>query len=660
MQPTLEMKPDGIRCLAFLVSDLDQGIHRRMLTALEQACAARRIRLLVYEGRALETPVFHARCYNTIYRMVSEHRVDAMIVASSELGMHVGPEGMSRFLSRFQLPAVLIGTPLRGFSCFSSDDTASVKLLLDHLVRHQKKRMVWVSGPVSDPHTLVRLFAFRDHIGRIHPDFDERTDILQGSDSTRGGYEIMARLHPRVGRSLDAVCFANDEMAIGAIDYCGLHGIRVPEDLVITGIDDIEMADQVTPGLTTVSHNYHSLCVAALEQLAIQFAARENQPLEVDAPNLDDARETDLSYAINLEMKTPEPIRSVFSPKLVIRGSCGCDAPERPIRNPFLDAIVHHGPNIGETIQTFNSEELFDQLEGFLHERNLDFSFLVAYEDLPEDVSCNHFEPPMYARLLHGYLDGRRIYENEPFQTSELLPDALWDRLRDESLLLQPLYFQNEVFGYLVASAKTAQRTGVNDLRLMVSLTIKGERLIQEREHAQKRIEWALEALRSVNTKLSDISMRDELTGLFNRRGFLQECTRHLHGAPASFLLVFIDMNDLKMINDVYGHDDGDLALKTTADVLRQCFRDRDILARIGGDEFAALVRDVGEEQIERLEARFEDKCRAATESLGRPYRISFARGYVQGDATSDLEEMMNEADQRMYAHKKRMKQTDA
>ena len=207
-----------LKCIAFLVSDLEQGIHRRMLTVLKEECAARKIRLLVFEGRALETPIFHARCYNTIYRIVSDHRVDAMIVASSELGAHVGPEGLSRFLEQFPLPTVVIGTPIKGLSCFSSDDSASVRLLLEHLLRHQKRRIVWVSGPVSDPHALVRLFAFRDGIIHINPGFDEREDILQGDDNARGGYEAMSRLHPRIGKSVDAICFSNDEMAIGAFD----------------------------------------------------------------------------------------------------------------------------------------------------------------------------------------------------------------------------------------------------------------------------------------------------------------------------------------------------------------------------------------------------------------------------------------------------------
>lgn len=623
----------GIHTVAFLVSDLSLGLHRHMLILLKQACAQRGQRLLVFEGKALDIPDLHARCYNSIYRMLSEERVDGLVVASSELGAHVGPEGMARFLERFTLPTVVIGTPIRGISCFSSDDTASVKLVLDHLARHRKRRIVWVSGPVSDPHSLIRLFAFRDGIARINPQFDEREDILQGNDTIKGGFDMMARLHPRIGTSVDAICFSNDEMAIGAIDYCTLHGIRVPEEIVMTGIDDIDMSELVNPGLTTVRHNIRGMISAALTQLDTLAVVRDAMDPE------------------------PDPIRSMFSPTLQVRGSCGCDTPELSSRNPFLDTVVHHGPFVGESIQTFSTEELFDQLEHFLKERQLRFSFILAYEDLPEGISCHHFEPPRFSRMLHGFLDGQRIYDNEPFRTAMLVPDTIWEKLSQEPILIKPLFYQNEVFGYVVAPADESQRAAINDLRLMVSLTMKGEKLIQERENAQKRVEWALDAMRSVNSRLSDISLRDELTGLYNRRGFIQEATRHLRANPASFLLVFLDMNGLKAINDLHGHDDGDLALKTTAEILRHCFRDRDILARIGGDEFAALVKDVGEEQIERLEERFASRSRQASMDLGKSYQISFARGYVQGDASSDLDAMMNEADQRMYQHKKQMKQ---
>jgi len=117
-------------------------------------------------------------------------------------------------------------------------------------------------------------------------------------------------------------------------------------------------------------------------------------------------------------------------------------------------------------------------------------------------------------------------------------------------------------------------------------------------------------------------------------------------------MLVFMDLNGLKYINDTFGHDDGDAALRVIGDILRHCFRDKDILARVGGDEFAASVKDVGDEQVDRLESRFEEQCKKLNSTPESSYRISFARGYVLGNTASDLDEMIRMADERMYVHK--------
>jgi len=613
-------------CIGFLVSDTELGFYQRMTGILKEECERRGIRILIFEGRALNTPDFHARCYNSIYKIISDHRIDALVVASSGLSAYVGADNLGRFLENFPIPTVAIGTPLENISSFSGDDASSVALLLEHLSEHGHRRIVWVSGSILEPHSLERLSAYRKHITGISQQFNEHEDILYGDYSLRSGYEVMAGLHHRLGVSMDALCFANDEMALGAIEYCNSFGIRVPEDLAITGIDDIEMSGIVTPGLTTVSQNVRGMIAAALDHLTSRMEGNA------------------------------EIITTVFSPELHIRSSCGCETHEQPTRNAFLRAVVNKGPQIGESIQTFDSEELFEHLETFLKDKGVSFCFVMTYVDLPAGMSCHNFEPPVFSKMLHGYMNGRRLFHDGAFQTAQLLPDEMWSLTQNRNLMLKSLFFQNEVFGYIVASAEERDRAFINDLRLMVSVTIKGEKLINEREQAQKRVEWALDAMRTVNSRLSDISLRDELTGLYNRRGFMQEATRHLHGNPAGFLLVFMDMNGLKHINDTLGHDDGDIALRAIGDILRHCFRDKDILARVGGDEFAALVKDVGEEQVERLETRFEEQCAKMSSTPESPYRISFARGYVLGNSAADLDEMMRNADERMYVHKANQK----
>src|SRR5207247_1593642 len=100
-----------------------------------------------------------------------------------------------------------------------------------------------------------------------------------------------------------------------------------------------------------------------------------------------------------------------------------------------------------------------------------------------------------------------------------------------------------------------------------------------------------------LHTALLDLALVDDLTGLYNRRGFLTLATRDLrlaHRSNETLLVAFADLDDLKGVNDAAGHAVGDRALRDTAALLRQTFRDSDLVARIGGDEYAVLVRHAG------------------------------------------------------------------
>lgn len=106
---------------------------------------------------------------------------------------------------------------------------------------------------------------------------------------------------------------------------------------------------------------------------------------------------------------------------------------------------------------------------------------------------------------------------------------------------------------------------------------------------------------------LENLSLTDELTGLWNRRGFLFHAEQHLKRSlrtRATSLLVYADMDYLKQINDNFGHHEGSLAIEAAADILRKTFRESDVIARLGGDEFAILAIDAGSKDIEEFTTR--------------------------------------------------------
>ncbi|MDI2590706.1 sensor domain-containing diguanylate cyclase [Pseudomonas sp. 681] len=149
----------------------------------------------------------------------------------------------------------------------------------------------------------------------------------------------------------------------------------------------------------------------------------------------------------------------------------------------------------------------------------------------------------------------------------------------------------------------------------------------------------------------------DELTLLSNRRGFkalaqhgLDACNRL--GKPAT--LLFFDLNDFKQINDLYGHAEGDSALKTFADVLRIAFRESDVVGRLGGDEFVVLLTGSTHLETTSVMARLKEILDERNATLQRGYDIRFSVGQIEYDAKrhDNVDRLLADADGAMYAHK--------
>ena len=153
------------------------------------------------------------------------------------------------------------------------------------------------------------------------------------------------------------------------------------------------------------------------------------------------------------------------------------------------------------------------------------------------------------------------------------------------------------------------------------------------------------------------LSLTDELTGLCNRRRFFILTEQYLKVAIRTKkkpLLLFIDMNDLKGINDRYGHNEGDQALRDLADILKRTFRESDIVARIGGDEFVVLLESTDENSetlITRLHENVKDYNAQRSQRI-----LSISLGTAQFDPESpiSIDELLSKADALMYAHKRR------
>jgi two-component system, cell cycle response regulator len=171
-----------------------------------------------------------------------------------------------------------------------------------------------------------------------------------------------------------------------------------------------------------------------------------------------------------------------------------------------------------------------------------------------------------------------------------------------------------------------------------------------------RSLRYAIERYRLQKT-LQSLTLIDDLTGLHNRRGFLTLAEQHLRLIlrKGAALLVCIDLDGLKTINDTYGHLEGNRALVATANVLRSCFRQSDVIARLGGDEFGVLMIDARQNTAQQVHKRLRQRIGIANETSGAPFRLSLSVGIAQVPVIHQppLEELIRHADALMYEEKR-------
>jgi diguanylate cyclase (GGDEF)-like protein len=312
---------------------------------------------------------------------------------------------------------------------------------------------------------------------------------------------------------------------------------------------------------------------------------------------------------------------------------------------------------------TLHMEDLVEKLKDQLPRLGIPSFIVSRYEGEWLHAPRTPWEMPERQVLVGGVLDGEEIgtLEGGAYPSGLLFPPGVTEGRERRSFVVYPLFFRETHFGTIAYEVRHVNGIVFESLTTQISGVMKTISLFRGKEEAEDRLRQALAELESYNRQLSYLSLTDELTGLYNRRGFIRFASQALNlvrqmGKKA--MLVFGDIDGLKEINDTYGHEAGDEAIKTFAAIIKRTFRAMDIIARLGGDEFTVFAPYTEEEHAQLFMSRISDYTKEANAREGIRFPLSISVGWVlcRADGSRTLGDYMRDADKALYEKKKSKK----
>lgn len=314
---------------------------------------------------------------------------------------------------------------------------------------------------------------------------------------------------------------------------------------------------------------------------------------------------------------------------------------------------------IGNTIDSFNNDtSMLINVMKSLRAMGIRSSYLYLHEHPVISKSRTDWVMPSCEMLasyqngedFYSFVNGKKIRARSLFR-NEYMPESRF------TFLASPVFCSEENYGLLMYDIDTDDYNFYNSIiTLQLSYAVKIRNMLEEQKAVQTDLQQSLSKAATNNERLSRISMSDELTGILNRRGFLESAKdRIIKNEGKRAAIVFADMDNLKQINDIFGHDEGDYAIRRTAEILSGCIRTGDVAARFGGDEFAAFILSIEDDFSIVFRERVRMACEEVNRTSGKPYMIRISTGVFEFtcEKTTSLHNIMTQADKLLYENKK-------
>lgn len=276
------------------------------------------------------------------------------------------------------------------------------------------------------------------------------------------------------------------------------------------------------------------------------------------------------------------------------------------------------------------------------------------------------FLPPNTVQLKAVLKDGTLHSVPLPDQKTRIQDIFRYPGIRTDrfSMTLLPLFSNEFLYGLVLCDLTENLFSNAEFLVNQMSSAAKMIHLLRSNESIQQKLEESLGVLQRNNIELDTLSRYDPLTGVLNRRGFYDAAEKMLseRGETVSLLAIYADLNNLKIINDRYGHEEGDFSIRLTGQLLKDSIGQSGICGRIGGDEFACLLPCLDVSFQETLYRRIHEAFALFNKTSEKAYNITVSTGFFLSDQNCSLsmQELLAHADAMLYEEKQKRKKSVA
>ena len=574
-----------------------------------------------------------------IYNLPDFSAYDGIIIAPNTIQNIKVVKELEKKLKKLHIPTVAIDAKMQNIVSFEVDNEKAMYDMAEHIVTcHECKRILYISGPKENLESNERERGFLKCMEKLQLKKEEDFCIKHGNFWTDSGRQVLRRYIKEHAKVPEAVVCANDYMAIGAIEELMEMGIRIPEEVVVTGFNDSKEARYHEPRITSIRKPIYEIGYTACKELMTGGLSAEERRFRVNYKFTESCGCRHRSTEDIKEFKrkvTKEKSDNIYWAEIL--SAMSADLNEISTLSEFIDKLKMYIVKLKfpyfylclcEEKQPAEQIELIDGSYRIVNQEN---------ENYTENVNVEI-----------AYTKGK-FHTPEQIKTKDLLPKSFYKSAKGVVAVIMPIHFRLHNMGYCVVGDSNFPMETIQFQSWITSL---GNGL----ENIRKQM-----LMQSMIEKLNKMWICDSMTGVLNRTGFYQKAEEVIgicrkEKFPA--LLLFIDIDKLKTVNDSYGHEEGDFYIKSVAQVLQKNCGEIGIVMRYGGDEFVILQcykkKETYLEMIDRIKKEVID----IRKEKDKPYIMDVSIGHYLSEVTEDfsLEVLLEQADKEMYEMKRKAK----